>query len=100
VNLRRSALVAIVVSSGILTACGTSPPPAGEFANEMIDTLQVEPAVRACMHQKANSFTIPVAYDFKDLDEVAKAADNLESSANDDAVAVLKLFEQSLASCR
>lgn len=100
-SLRRSALVAIVVSSGILTACGTSPPPADEFANEMIETLDVSPEVKACMHQKADNFTIPVAYasDFKDLDAVATAADDLESNQNADAIIVLGLFEEALASC-
>ena len=95
-NLRRSTLVAIVVSSGILTACGTSPPPADEFLNEMIDTLDVGDEVKACMHQKADAFTIPVAANFDNLDDVATAADE----GNTAAIAVLDELENSLASCR
>ena len=98
-NLRRSTLVAIVVSSGILTACGTSPPPADEFLNEMIDTLDtldVGDEVKACMHQKADAFTIPVAANFDNLDDVASAADE----GNTAAIAVLDELENSLASCR
>ena len=95
-NLRRSTLVAIVVSSGILTACGTSPPPADEFLNEMIDTLDVGDEVKACMHQKADAFTIPVAANFDNLDDVASAADE----GNTAAIAVLDELDNSLASCR
>lgn len=41
-----------------LTACGTSPPPFDEFADEVIDSAEVSDDVKQCMHGKWDDFEL------------------------------------------
>jgi len=82
----------------LLTACGTSPPPAEELAFEVIDTLDVDESVKACMRDEVTGFSLTdeQAQGFENLDDVAaKAADGNELAQN-----IIAAFEASLAACR
>ena len=88
---------ALVVSLGVLTACGASAPPARELADELIDTLEVSDEVKECMHDAVADFGLSEedAQGFEDLDDVAsKAADGQER-----ALQIMADFERSLAAC-
>lgn len=90
-------LVAVAVASlAVLSACGASAPPGKELADEMIDTLDVSDAVKDCMHQAVEDFTIDPDAGFESFDDLAqKAADDQPQ-----AVALLAEFEAALAACR
>ena len=91
------AVPALVVSLGVLTACGASAPPAKELADELIDTLEVSVEVKACMHDAVEDFGLSEedAQGFSDLDDVAaKAADGQER-----ALQIMADFQASLAAC-
>jgi hypothetical protein len=94
----RSYVIAAVLATGVLTACGTSPPPAKELADEMVDTLDVSDEVKACMHREIEDFSLTdeQLLGFTDLDDVAEKADG----GNEQAIAILDDFEAALASCR
>ncbi len=87
-----------MLATGVLTACGTSAPPAKELANEMVDTLDVTDEVKACMHQEIADFALTEqqALGFTDLDDVATKADE----GNEQAIQIMDDFEAALASCR
>ena len=86
----RSFAVAVLVASGVLTACGASSPPAPELALEVIDTLDVSDSVKECMRQKV------AAFDLADFEAINKAAaDNV--AAKD--IEELNKFQDALASC-
>ncbi len=96
-NRQRSILAVAALSLGFLTACGTSPPPARELADEMIETLDVSDDVKACMHDEVASFRLSDedAQGFADLDDVAnKAAEGQER-----AIQIMNDFQAALASC-
>ena len=101
------AVPALVVSLGVLTACGASAPPAKELADELIDTMEfgLDPetqaaeieSIRGCMHDEVADFGLSEsdAQGFEDFDDVAaKAADGQER-----ALQIMADFEQSLAAC-
>jgi hypothetical protein len=97
VNRRRSVLAAAVVSLTVLTACGASAPPAQELALEVIETLDVDEDVKACMRAEVEGFglTDEEAQGFEDLDDVAaKAAGGNELAQN-----IIADFEAALAAC-
>jgi hypothetical protein len=97
VSPRRSFLPLVVVAVSVLTACGASAPPAKELADEVIETLDVSPEVKACMHAKVAEFglTDEQATGFTDLDDVAAKADG----GNELAIGIMADFQASLASC-
>lgn len=85
------------VSLGVLTACGGYAPPADELANELIDTLAVNEAVKDCMHAVVDDFSLSEedAMGFTDFGDVAeKAADG-----NERALQILADFEAALTAC-
>ena len=94
---RRSFLPLAVVALSALTACGASAPPAKELADEVIETLDVTDAVKACMHAEVADFglTEEQATGFKDFDDVAMKADG----GNELALAIMADFQAALASC-
>lgn len=81
----------------VLSACGASAPPAKELATEMVATLDVDDAVKACMNQEIADFSLTEeqATGFSDFDDVAaKAADG-----NELALQIMGDFQNALASC-
>lgn len=86
-----------VAALSVLTACGASAPPARELADEMIDTLEVSDAVKDCMHQEVEDFSLTEeeATGFEDLDDVAEKA----AGGNELAQQIMQRFEDSLATC-
>ncbi len=81
----------------VLTACGNLAPPAKELADEMVDTLDVSDAVKACMKDEIEGFelTESEATGFTDFDEVAaKAAEGQEQARQ-----IMQRFEETLAAC-
>jgi hypothetical protein len=90
VNARsRSLLAALAVGTVVLTACGSSAPPAKELAIEVIETLEVTDTVKACMTAKVNEF------EGEQLDSIAEAAEG----GDQDAIAQLDEFQDALESC-
>ena len=97
-NVPRSILAVAALSVTVLTACGASAPPAEELALELIETLDVDEAAKACMRDEVTGFTLTEeqAQGFENLDDVAqKAADGNEQAQN-----IMDAFEASLAACR
>lgn len=86
----RSVLAAVIVSTGVLTACGASAPPANELAIEVIDSLDVSETVKECMRAEVETF------EGEELDEIAAAADD----GNTDAVASMLAFQEALEDCQ
>ncbi len=86
----RSFAVAVILASGVLTACGASAPPAPELALEVIETLDVSESVKDCMREKV------AAFDVADFEAIKNAAD--DNVAAEDIEALNK-FEAALASC-
>ena len=92
---RPSLVAAVALSLTVLTACGASAPPGKELADEMIDTLEVSDAVKACMRSAVEDFQIDPDAGFESFDDMAeKAADGQPQ-----AVAVMAEFEAALAAC-
>lgn len=88
----------VVVALSVLTACGASAPPAKELADEVIGTLDVSDAVKACMRAEVADFSLTeqeLAFGFKNLDEVAEAA----NGDNQQAFDILAKFQAALAAC-
>lgn len=97
VTSRRSILALAAVPVLVLTACGSSAPPARELALEMVETLDVSEDVKQCMRDEVESFSLTEeqAAGFEDFDDVAtKAADG-----NEQALQILGDFQAALASC-
>ena len=97
-NLRRSRpLLALAAGALVLSACGSSAPPAAELAEEMIDTLDVSDDVKTCMKEQLDGFelTEEEAQGFTDLDDVAQKAADGQAQAQ----AIIERFEAALASC-
>ncbi|MFZ8999034.1 MAG: hypothetical protein ACO225_11610 [Ilumatobacteraceae bacterium] len=94
--VRSSVLVVIVGLTA--SACGSAAPPAKELADELIATLDVSDAVKACMTDAVESFTLTEeqAAGFEDFDDVATKA----AAGNELALRILVDFEDSLAACR
>lgn len=90
-------LLVAVAALAVLTACGTSAPPAKELADEMIETLDVSDAVKECMHQEVEDFSLTEqeATGFEDFDDVAEKA----AGGNELALQIMQRFEDSLATC-
>lgn len=86
-----------IASVTILSACGASAPPARELAIEMVDTLDVSDAVKDCMRDEINGFTLTEeqAAGFSDFDDVANKADG----GNETALQIMADFEATLAAC-
>ena len=82
----------------VLSACGSSAPPAKELADELIDTLDVSDEVKACMHREVEEFSLTEeqAQGFTDFDDVAAKA----AGGNELAKQVMADFQAALASCR
>jgi hypothetical protein len=97
VTSRRSILAVAVASVTILSACGASAPPAKELAIEIVDTLDVDDAVKDCMRDEITGFTLTEeqAAGFSDFDDVAKKADG----GNETALKIMADFEAALAAC-
>lgn len=106
-NRRRSLVAVAALSLSVLTACGASAPPAGELADELIDTMDfgLDPVrdadrieeIRACMRQALDDFELSEeeAQGFQNLDDVAqKAADGQELAQQ-----ILDRFEAELTAC-
>lgn len=87
----------MALALSFLTACGTSPPPADELALELIDTLDVSDAVKACMRDEVSGFTLTDEQQagFNSLDDVADKADG----GNEQALAIMADFQAALAAC-
>lgn len=85
----------------MFSACGASPPPAAELAEEMIDTLVLQEglsqAVADCMKEEVEGFelTEQEAQGFNDLDDVAQKA----SDGQAQALQIMERFEDALAAC-
>lgn len=94
---RRSIIALAAASVTVLSACGASAPPAKELATEMVDTLDVSDAVKACMRQEIEDFSLTEeqALGFSDFDDVASKADG----GNELALQVMAEFEAVLAAC-
>lgn len=90
-------MLALAAGVLVLSACGDSAPPAAELADEMIDTLDVTDAVKACMKDELANFelTEQEATGFADLDDVAEKA----SEGQEQAKQIMARFEEALASC-
>ncbi len=86
----RSVLAAVILSTGALAACGASAPPANELAIEVIDSLDVSDAVKACMRAEVETF------EGEELDEIAAAADE----KNAEGIAALAAFQAALEDCQ
>ena len=96
-SARRSIIALAIVSFTVLSACGASAPGGRELATEMVDTLDVSDAVKACMNAEIESFSLTEeqATGFADFDDVAaKAADG-----NELALQIMGDFQNALASC-
>jgi hypothetical protein len=98
VSRPRTILSAVALSVTVLTACGASAPPAEELALEVIDTLDVEESVKACMRDEVTGFTLTdeQAVGFVDLDDVAAKA----AGQNEQAQNIIAELEAALAACR
>ena len=96
-SLRRSLVPLAVVAVSVLTACGASSPPAKELALELVDTLDVSDAVKACMRTEVEEFSLTEeqAQGFTDFDDVAAKA----AGGNETALAIMSDFEVALAAC-
>lgn len=94
---RRSTLL-VLAAAVVLPACGSAAPPAKELATELIATLDVSDAVKDCMYDAVDGFTLTEeqAVGFEDFDDVATKAD----AGNELALRILADFEASLAACR
>ena len=99
----RSLLAAVATLAVVLTACGASPPPGRELADEIIDTLEDESGplsddVKACMHQAVEDFrlTEEEAQGFKNLDDAASKAED----GQEQAIRIMQRFEDELAACK
>lgn len=81
----------------VLTACGSSPPPGRELADELIDTLDVSDDVKACMRDEVERFqlTDDELVGFEGLDDVAEKASNGQEQAEQ----IMQRFQDALASC-
>jgi hypothetical protein len=90
-------VVALALGALALTGCTDSAPPAAELADEMIDTLDVSDAVKDCMKAEVEGFALSEdeATGFKDLDDVAKKADEGQEQAKQ----IIARFQEALASC-
>jgi hypothetical protein len=97
VSSPRSILAVAVASVTILSACGASAPPAQELAIEIVDTLDVSDAVKDCMRDEIDGFTLTEeqAAGFSDLDDVAKKA----AGGNETAIDIMADFEAALTAC-
>lgn len=93
--MNRLVLAAAAVSLTALTACGASAPPAAELADEMIETLDVSDAVKACMQDVVANFEIAPESGFESLDDVAQKA----SDGQPQAIEIMDRFEAELATC-
>jgi len=97
VSSRRSTIALAVASIAVLSACGASAPGARELATEMVATLDVSDAVKACMNDEIAGFSLTEdqATGFADFDDVAaKAADG-----NELALQIMGDFQSTLAAC-
>ena len=96
--MNRRLVAVAALSLTVLTACGASAPPARELADEMIDTLEVSDAVKECMRDAVDDFSLTAeeATGFEDFDDVAAKADG----GNELALRIMDRFEASLAACR
>ncbi|HUF98327.1 MAG TPA: hypothetical protein VMM60_09360 [Ilumatobacter sp.] len=93
----RSVLAAVIVSTGVLAACGASAPPANELAIEVIDSLQgVSETEKECMRAEVDK------YEGEDLDRFAELADQYEQGNTTDTSGAEEMdaFEAALAACR
>lgn len=86
----RSVLAAVIVSTGVLAACGASAPPANELAIEVIDSLDVIDAVKECMRAKVDTFA------GDELDQIAAAAED----GNAEGLAAIAAFQAALEDCQ
>jgi hypothetical protein len=98
----RSLLAATATLMVVLTACGASPPPGRELADEIIDTLErdgepLSDEVKDCMHQAVEDFrfTEDEAAGFDDLDDAAEKA----SEGQEQAIQIMDRFQAELADC-
>jgi hypothetical protein len=85
----RSVLAAVIVSTGVLAACGASAPPADELAIEVIDSLDVSESVKECMRAEVGTF----AED--ELDQIAAAANDGDA----EGLADMAAFQAALEDC-
>lgn len=94
---RRSIIALAVASITVLSACGASAPPAKELATEMVETLDVDETVKACMRQQIDDFSLTEeqAQGFSDFDDVASKA----AGENELALQIMADFQAALASC-
>jgi hypothetical protein len=94
-------VLALAAGALVFSACGASPPPAAELAEEMIDTLVLQEglsqAVADCMKEEVEGFelTEQEAQGFNDLDDVAQKA----SDGQAQALQIMERFEDALAAC-
>jgi hypothetical protein len=86
----RSVLAAVIVSTGVLAACGASAPPADELAIEVIDSLDVSESVKECMRAEVDKF------DEDELDQIAAAADDGDA----EGLAGIAAFQAALEDCQ
>lgn len=92
---RRPIVAVAALSLTVLTACGASAPPADELGHEMIDTLDVSDAVKACMHDVIDEFEVTPESGFTDLDDVAQKA----SEGQPQAIELMDQLEADLDGC-
>ena len=98
----RPTLAAVLLAVTTLAACGATPPPAEELANELIETAErngvpLSDGVKACMRTAVDEFrlTEDEANDFKDLSGVFDKADDNQS----EALAIVDRFREALEAC-
>ena len=104
----RSLIALGVVSLGLLSACGVSPPPARVLALEAIETardsqgIDLTEAVKVCMRDAVNNFTLTESQAgiFDDFDAASNAAADIQHSQNAVGEAVMARFKANLSACR
>ncbi len=80
----------MIVSTGVLAACGASAPPADELAIEVIESLDVSESAKQCMLAVVDTF------DEEELDQIAAAADDGDA----EGLAAIDAFQAALEDCQ
>lgn len=87
--MKYRSLAVAALAGAALTACSASPPPAGELAIEVIDTLDVPEDVKQCMRDEVAEFGEAT------LDEMA----GLAADGDSRGLERMEEFQAALASC-
>lgn len=95
--------VTAALSVSLLSACGSSNPPAAEIAEEVVDAQDLPDSVKACMHDVIDNFTLTDAEKASNvgtnLDEVSEKADSGSKEEKAKAQAIIDRLQSDLTAC-